>query len=358
MLAAIDAARESVRLETYIYAPGALGDRFRAALIRAAQRGVRVRMMADALGSVTLPSSYFKPLQDAGGEARWFNPLSWSRAGIRDHRKLLVCDDRIAFVGGFNITNEYDGDGVTAGWRDVGLRLDGSLASQLRRAFDEMFERAVFERKRRRLRLPLFGRLKRRRHTDEQLLLSGPSWGGSPIKNSLRRDLATAGSAQIVTAYFLPTWRLRRQLNRIARNGGRVQLILAGKSDVTVSQLAARSLYRRFLKAGVEIYEYQPQVLHAKLIIANDAVYVGSANLDQRSLNINYELMVRFQQPEVTAQAQEVFQTILAHSRRITLEEWNRSRSLWRTLKQHWAYFLLARIDPYLARRQWRALPD
>ena len=137
-----------------------------------------------------------------------------------------------------------------------------------------------------------------------------------------------------------------------------MQLILPGKSDVLISQLAGQSLYRRFLKAGVQIHEYQPQILHAKLIIADDIVYVGSANLDPRSLDINYELMIRFEHPAMATQARAIFAGSLAHCRRITPEEWQQSRTLWRRFKQRWAYWLLVRIDPYLARRQWRTLPD
>jgi cardiolipin synthase len=174
----------------------------------------------------------------------------------------------------------------------------------------------------------------------------------------LLRDLAYAGSVQLMVGYFLPPLRLRRQLVRLARRGGAVELILAGKSDVAVSLLAARSLYRRLLKSGVEIDEYQPQILHAKLFIIDDVVYVGSANLDQRSFNINYELMVRFRSPELAAQAREIFLASLSHCRSISLEEWCRSRSLWQRIKARVAYFLLVRMDPYLARRQWRALRD
>jgi cardiolipin synthase len=145
---------------------------------------------------------------------------------------------------------------------------------------------------------------------------------------------------------------------RISRRGGTVQLILSGKSDVLISQLAARSLYRRFLKAGVQIHEYQPQVLHAKLIIADDAVYVGSANLDPRSLDINYELMIRFDHPDMAAQARAIYAGSLAHCRQITRQEWQKSGTIWRRVKQRWAYWLLVRIDPYLARRQWQELPD
>jgi len=357
MLAAIDSAQQSVRLETYIYAPGKLGEQFRQALVGAQQRGARVRVLVDALGSYNLPANFWAPLREAGGEARVFNPLSFHRLGIRNHRKLLVCDDQVAFVGGANIAPEYDGDGVTSGWCDLGLKIEGPLARQLALSFDEMYERADFLHKR-------FVRLRRSDAKKvllapgEQVLLSGPGRGSSPIKRALRRDLARARSVQIIAAYFLPTWRLRRQLGSIPRHGGSVQLILAGKSDVLVSQLAGRSLYRRLLRSGVQIHEYQPQVLHAKLVVIDDLVYVGSANFDQRSFHINYELMVRFYSPAMARQARELFARNLQHCRQITLQEWLSTRSFWQRLKQHWAYFLLVRLDPYLARRQWRRLPD
>jgi len=357
MLASIEAARTSVCLEAYIYAPGSLGERFRDALVRARRRGARVQVLIDALGSFGLPGDFWKPLTEAGGEARWFNPLSLHRLGIRNHRKLLVCDETVAYVGGFNIAPEYEGDGVRCGWCDLGLRLEGPLVAQLRQSFEEMFARAGFQHKR-------FARLLKspaRRIVSvphEQLLLSGPGRGLSPIKRALKRDLERAGSVQIMVAYFLPTWQLRRQLARVVRRGGRVQLILAGKSDVAVSRLAAQSLYPRLLKAGVQIHEYQPQILHAKLFIIDEVVYVGSANLDPRSININYELAIRFVDPRVAQQAREVFRACLSHSQNISLQDWTRRHSLWRRFKQHWAYFLLVRLDPYIARRQWKALPD
>jgi len=357
MLGAIDAAKGSVRLETYIYAAGPLGERFRDVLVRAQWRGVQVRVLIDALGSYGLPGGFWNPLRDVGGQVRVFNPLSLHRLGIRNHRKLLVCDDFVAFVGGFNIASEYDGDGVSHGWCDVGLRMEGPLGKELGASFDEMFDRADF------LHKP-FARLRKssvKRTVDaprEQLLFSGPGRGRSPITRALRRDLACASAVRIMAAYFLPPWRLRRQLAGTARRGGRVQLILPGKSDVAVSRLAAQSLYRRFLEAGVEIFEYQPQILHAKLIIIDDVVYVGSANLDRRSFHINYELMVRFQSEEMASQARDLFAGHLKHSRLITSEDWCRSRSFWQRLKQHWAYFLLVRLDPYIARWQWRGLPD
>jgi len=357
MLAAIATAQEAVCLETYTWSAGPLAERFRQALLAARQRGARVRVLVDALGSMGLPAAFWKPLRAAGGEVRLFNPLTLNRLGIRDHRKLLVCDQRVAFIGGCNIASEYEGDGVTRGWCEVGLRVEGSLAAQLAASFEEMFARADFQHKRF-MRLRKSAARKTVLASNQQLLLSGPGRGPSPIKRALRRDLVEARNVQIMAAYFLPPWRLRRQILGVARRGGRVQLILAGKSDVLISQLAGQSLYGRFLKAGIELYEYQPQILHAKLIVIDAVVYAGSANLDQRSLNINYELMIRFEDNEMAGQARELFNNALKHCRQITLAEWGKSSTIWRRLQRRWAYLLLVRLDPYIARRQWRALPD
>ena len=357
MLAAIDAAGESVCMEVYTFEDSPLGQRFREALIRARGRGVRVRVLVDAIGSVMLSNSFWDPLQKAGGEIRVFNAISLRRLIIRSHRKLLVCDERVAIIGGFNISPAYEGDGVKSGWCDVGLRIeDLPLAKQLAVSFDEMFERADFRHKRF-VRWRKFGAKKTVTLPVEQILYSGPGRGRSPFKQSLRQDLAHAKDVRMVVAYFLPPWRLRHALMRVARRGGRVQLILAGKTDVPLARLAAQSLYRRLLAAGVEIYEYQPQILHAKLFIVDGVVYTGSSNLDIRSLQINYELMIRLADAGMTDKAREIFNGFLKHCRQVTAEDWRRSRTFWSRLKQRWAYFLLNRVDPYVARYQWRALP-
>ena len=365
MLAAIADAKKEVCLETYTFSPGSPGERFRDELIHARQRGLRVRVLIDALGSYGLPADFFKPLQAVGGEVRLFNPFevtlfkpfALNRMSIRNHRKLLVCDDQVAFVGGFNIAPEYEGDGVKCGWCDVGLKITGPLSVQLASSFDEMFARAAFRHKRF-MRFRRFDAKKSVTYPTEQILFGGPGRGQSPLKRALGKDLEHARDVKIMVAYFLPTWSLRRGLTDVVRRGGNVQLILAGKSDVAISQLAGRSLYRRFLKFGVEIHEYEPQILHAKLIIIDDVVYVGSSNLDQRSLHINYELMIRFQNAQVAKEAREVFNCALQHSRRIELEQWRKSRTLWEKLKQRFAYWVLVRLDPYFARRLWRSLPD
>ena len=357
MLAAIDTAQRQVSLENYIFSGGFLGHRFLEALLRAQQRGARVRVLVDAFGSLTLSDDFWRPLRAAGGEARFFNRLALDRFEIRNHRKLLVCDESVAFVGGFNIAPEYEGDGLTRGWRDLGLRVKGPVAAELAASFDEMFALADFKHKR----FVRFRRAPLKRTVDslgEQILLGGPGRGPNPIKRALHTDFAHAHNIQIMAAYFLPTGRLRRDLIRACRRGGVVQLILAGKSDVLLSQLAAQSLYRTFLKSGAEIYEYEPQILHAKLILVDDVVYAGSANLDPRSLSINYELMLRFHNSQMAGEARTIFAEALGHCRKIELEAWLRTRTFWARLKRRWSYFLLARLDPYLASRQWRALGD
>lgn len=355
MLGAIDRATHSVRMEMYIFNASPIAERFREALIHACQRGLKVQVLIDAFGSITLPESFWQTFRESGGKFRWFNPLKLKRLSLRDHRKILVCDDRIGFVGGFNISTEYQGNGVTDGWRDLGLRIRGPLVPELSRAFDEMFAQADF-------RQGLFRRLRRSSQqrtvtaSDGKLLLSAPGRERSPLKAALYQDLKGARRVQIICAYFLPTWRLRRELFRVALRGGKVQLILPGKSDVPLSRLASQSLYRRMFRIGIEIYEYQPQILHAKLIVIDDVVYAGSANLDVRSLHMNYELLIRIDDARLAAEAREIFNGDLRHCLRIQPAAWRRTRTLWGRLKGRWAYFLLARVDPFLARQQLKLL--
>jgi len=352
MLAAIAQARQSIRLEMYTVRVGAAAEQFRQALIEARLRGARAQVLVDAAGSMGLPQSFWEPFRQAGGEFRWFNPLSLNLFSIRDHRKLLVCDDQLAFIGGVNIASEYQGDGVTSGWRDLGLAMRGPLAGELAAAFDEMFACAD-------LRHPPFSRLRAsaRQKTvaapEARLLLGGPS-RNNPIKLSLRRDIERAQRVWIICSYFLPPWRIRRALARAARRGARVRLILPGKSDVAISLLAGRSFYRRLLMAGVEIYEYQPQILHAKLFLIDGIVYAGSANLDARGLNINYELLARLSDPALARRGAEIFERDLALCRRIELESWRKARSLLDRIKARLACFILARVDPFVASRQWK----
>jgi len=351
----IQSARTSIRFEMYIFRSDAIGLRIREDLMEAAQSGVAVKVLVDAVGSQGLDDDFWTPLRRAGAEVRWFNPFRLDRFAIRNHRKLLLCDDATALVGGFNAAAEYDGDGVTRGWCDLGAVLSGVPIRELAQSFDLLFHLAEFKHGR----LAKWLKAKQTiglRPASGDVLFNLPVRNYSSIKTTLYHTLAKARTVQIISAYFLPTWRLRQYMQRIARSGGKVQLILAGKSDVQISQTASRSLYRTLLRSGVEIYEYQPQILHAKLYLIDDYVYVGSANLDKRSLGINYELLVRTDNAVAVQGGREVFADILSRSQQITWKEWKKSRSLWTRFTQKVAYFFLVHLDPYIARQQLRML--
>ena len=355
MLEEIGQAESSIRLETFIYHSGEVGDAFRDALIVAQKRGVRVRVMCDAFGSIKLLTSYWDGLIAAGGEFRWFNPLHPNRLIYRDHRKILVVDEKVGFIGGLNIGTDYCGDGVTCGWRDLGLRIEGPLARELADTFNDLFARADCRHR----------RFQRIRHTradavvtgeDWTLLLTGPGRGHRALKQTLAHDFSRAKSIRIMSAYFLPNFRLLRELKRAAKRGVRVQLILAGKSDVWLMRIATRGLYPSLLRAGIEVYEYDPQILHAKVVVADDLVYAGSANLDARSLSINYEVLVRLPNRELAEEAREIFDNDLKYCRRIDRKEFRKGRKPWQKILERWAFFILARVDPYIARQQRRYL--
>jgi cardiolipin synthase len=349
MLAAIAAAQRSVQLEMYMFAPSPVADSFTNALVEACRRGVRVQVLLDAFGSMPLPDHYWEEFRKVGGQIRRFNPSGLKRFGIRDHRKILVCDDLWAFVGGANIAAEYRGDGVVSGWRDLGLKMHGPLARELAAASDEMFARAHLQHK-------LFSRLRRSPwqltvpFSGGEILMTGPGRNNT-IKLALSRDLRHAQCVDIVCAYFLPPRRILRQMGILARHGVKVRLILPGRSDVFLSHLAAQSFYHRLLRAGVEVYEYQPQILHAKMFLIDDIVYVGSSNLDSRSLNINYELMLRLPEPGLAAEGRKIFSDIKAHSRRIEIVDWRRSRNIFERVRGRLARWVLAHLDPYLAKQ-------
>lgn len=354
LLSEIEKAKESVRLETYIFDAGYPGDDIHDALLSALRRGVRVKVLLDAFGSMDLPSDYWSAVKMAGGEVKFFNPLFLSRIAFRDHRKLLVCDNKAAFVSGFNISPTETGDGITHGWRDLGLRLTGAVVHDLSASFERMFNVAKFRHHRLprlRLRRPRFFHRPQEK-PEPSLLASGPGGVDSNIKFTLLRDLQHARSIRIISAYFLPTRRIRKILIQAARQGRDVIIITAGKTDVATARYAGRALYNRLLKAGVKIHEYDAQILHSKLIVADNVVYVGSANLDTRSLNINYELLVRIKDTHLAQEAQEIFRDYLPHCKKINYATWAQSRGFWEKLIERVSHFALARLDFFLARRQ------
>jgi cardiolipin synthase len=189
-----------------------------------------------------------------------------------------------------------------------------------------------------------------------EVMAMGPGLGRNAFHASLLRSLRRARNVRIVSAYFVPSFRLRRALQRVARRGGRVRLLLAGKTDVPLVQAAGRAFYGALLQAGVEIAEYQPQVLHAKLALVDGAVFAGSSNLDARSLGINYELMVRLLDAALAEQGRKIFEADWARARVIDAEQWARGRSWLTRWREGVALFLLTRFDLWFARRQLRRL--
>jgi cardiolipin synthase len=355
----INAATVSVRVETYILREEGPAGWLREALLAAKQRGLDVRLLVDAFGADEhVRGAFLQPLRDAGVTVKIFNPQRWLRRSFRNHRKLLACDGEHAILGGFNIAPEYAGDGVTQGWLDTALYVGGPIVPQLEASFDAMLTLAPFtppamRRFRKALKQGFGAVTPAPAEPPVQLLMTGPYTHGWVLRRRLAADMGKAHDIAIAAAYFLPASSYRRLLYRAAKRGP-ARILLPGKSDVAAARLAAERYYGRLLSRNVQIFEYQPQILHAKLLIADDVVYVGSANLDRRSLHINYELLLRFSWPELAADARRWFEQTLAHSEQVDLPKLRQRRGIWRRLLSWLSYLLLARVDPLLARRGFR----
>lgn len=358
----IDGAIQSIRLETYILREEGPAERFRDALLRACERGVRVRVLLDAFGSEEVSEEFVKPLRDAGVRVARFNPQRFLRLTFRNHRKLLVVDCAAAVVGGFNIGPEYAGDGISRGWCDSGLVIRGPVALELARSFDFMFSLAPFtpwrlRRYRRRIQRDAAGSTHHvAGNGPVELFVQGPMHPRRVLRRALQHDLRAAQDVAIASAYFLPAPDIRRMLYRVMRAAGRVRILLAGKTDVPLARYAAERFYRRLFGRGIAIHEYQPQILHAKIVIIDDVLYAGSCNLDRRSLQINHELLLRLEWPELAADARAWFEAALQHAPAVDPPQWRAARTLWQRLRSRFAYQLLGRLDPLLARRGFRSI--
>ena len=350
MLQHIEQAQHSVALEFYICKPGRVTDRFRMALMAACTRGVRVQLLLDAFGSDEVGGGYWREFEQRGGQLRWFNPMRLLRLSFRNHRKLLVTDSLTAIVGGLNLADEYDGDGVTRGWCDLALELRGPVVDTLSGSFVRMWALATFEA----TQLRDFVRtrpLSDRDPSRPTLLLAGPGCRTVDLRRQLYADLRTASRVTVHAAYFLPSRELGRLLAEVALRG-EVRILIPAISDVPVAQLATWHAIRRIGGSAIQFFEYLPQMMHGKLLVIDDLVYIGSANLDVRSRLINYELMLRLPIPALAEQARGIFDADLQHSRPSRMHR----PSWWLRVRQRAAYWLLARVDPYFASRKLRML--
>lgn len=355
MCALIAAARDCVELETYIYQPDAVGDRFRTCLVDAASRGVQVRVLVDSFGSDDLPGHYFDALVHAGGEVRRFNPKRLLRLSFRNHRKLLRCDQH-AIVGGLNIADEYDGDGIERGWKDLAVEVTGPIVASLAASFERMWQLAPFGRPDVRAfwnaRRPSPGDAT---GTEMELLLSGAGCPSGTLRRRLAEDIRRSRRCIAWAAYFLPSRRLGKAIRTAARNGD-MQIMLGAQSDVPMSRWASERHFTRLLRAQVRLYEYLPQILHTKAVVADGVVYMGSANLDVRSLRINFELLLRIPSPALAARLRAEFEDDTGRAREIQLQSWRRGRTWWHSARSYVAYQVLARLDPYVATRKLQSL--
>lgn len=350
MLKLIAAARHSIALSMYMFDSDHSGTAVRDALVNAARRGVRVALLVDSFGSAKTPASFFQPIADAGGSYHFFSSR-WQRSYlIRNHQKVLIADARHALIGGYNITDQYFGRRGDQDWEDLGLTVSGPDVARISDYLSELIALSADGG----VRLLALRRLIVQWHPGDgalQWLVGGPTNRLSPWARALKRDLQNARLIDIVAAYFSPTQSILRRLARAARSGGAVRLVLAGKTDNGATIGAARILYGYLLKRQVRICEYRPRLLHTKLIVIDDAAYIGSANLDIRSLFINKELMLRIDDAAVADHLRDLADT-LARQSDVQTAQLHRERLSWfNRLRWSLAYLLVNSVDYNIGRR-------
>jgi cardiolipin synthase A/B len=352
LLDIIEGAQHSLRLFFYIFGHDTMALRVREALIDARNRGVEVTLMVDGFGSADRPDSLYAPLIEAGATFARFN-AKWGRGYLlRNHQKIVVADEIHALIGGSNVVENYFSDHPEGkSWHDLYVRVEGPAAKRLARYFDRLKTWMLGDRQTlRRLTLLLA------RHSDGigslRWMMAGPFRRMSPLTRRVKLDLDGASQLDMVQAYFAPNWGMLRRIGRVSsRADGKARVITAARSDNGTTIAAARHCYRRLLGSGVEVYEYLPQMLHMKLIIVDDIVYIGSANFDMRSLFINAEIMLRIEDAGLANQMRAFFEAQLVHSDAIT-EDKHRARSSWMA-RARWllAYFLVSTVDFTVTRR-------
>ena len=318
MLAAIAAARESVKLETYIFADDTIGRMFGEALVEAARRGVEVTVLYDAFGSWSSRRHFFQSLRREGVKLAAFSPLrpwQWRLLSRRDHRKLLVIDGRRAFVGGVNIADCWAPRGECGGWRDDVLELEGPAAAGLDGLFRATWRSQCHEQ---------LGHFHDRRPRGDVGI--GVVAARRAIHQAYLHAINRARESVLISAcYFVPDHKILQALRRARRRGVEVSLVLAGKSDMRAVMFAGRAFYDRLLRWGVSIYEWSDVVLHSKTAVV-DGVWatVGSFNLDRWSLFNNHELNLVFADRRAAKRLVDSFRADCGRCLPITRDGWRR----------------------------------
>lgn len=345
LLGMIDGAKSTLRLFFYIFGNDATAEKVRAALIAARQRGVKIWLLVDGFGSANWADEVFKPLIDAGVFFARFNPR-WGRGYLlRNHQKIVVADDARAIIGGSNVLDHYFADDPNGeSWHDLLLQIEGPAVGRLGRYFDGLRRWTASERPTLRMLLHLMSR-RSDKSGNIRWLFNGPFSRLSPLTRSIRQDIGSAKCCDMIQAYFAPNWGMLRRLANVEKRGGDMRLISAARSDNFATVAAARHCYRRLLRNRIRIFEYQPQMLHVKLIVADNTVYIGSANFDMRSLYINGEVMVRIEDGGFAERMRGLVDAHVPYCNEISRED-HRAESTWLT-RLRWliAYFVVSTVD-------------
>jgi cardiolipin synthase A/B len=326
-LEAIRGATQSVNLEAYIFHKGEIAQKYLEAFTERARAGVRVNLTLDAFGSAGTGRSFFKPLLAAGGKVNWYNSPRWDRLmhmDNRTHRELMIVDGRIGFIGGAGIADQwYKETHGQPRWRDSVVRVEGEAVYNLQSTFAENWlsssgELLTGE--------AYFPRIQNPHPLVSMVVNSTPTVGGSTRARILFQLLLASArrSISITTPYFLPDKSLMQELCNAVERGLRVRILVPGrKSDHMVTRSTSRAGYGQLLKAGAEVYEYQPSMIHAKVLCVDDLwLVVGSTNFDNRSFGINDEVNLAMRDAAVAMRFQDDTARDLKESRRVSLEDW------------------------------------
>jgi cardiolipin synthase len=347
MLDAIRSARSTITFETYIYWSGKIGRDFADALSQRARAGVKVHVLLDWVGSGKMDPELLEEMERSGVQIRKYHPLRWyhlSRMNNRTHRKLLVVDGSVGFTGGVGIADIWLGHAQDEDhWRDSHFRLEGPAVGQMQAAFMDNWMKTEGE--------VLHGEeyfppLSPRGDALAQVFNSSPGEGAESVRLMYLLSIASAReSIRIAAAYFVPDTLSVQTFVEARERGVKVELIVPGtRTDAEIVRKASRSRWGDLLRAGVEIYEYEPTMFHCKVMIVDDAwVSVGSTNFDNRSFRLNDEANLNVFDREFARTQVEVFEMDRSRARRLTLEQWQ-DRPWTEKLAEHAAGLLRAQL--------------
>jgi cardiolipin synthase len=330
MLEAIRSARRTITFETYIYWSGRIGDQFAAALIERARAGVSVHLMLDWVGCDKISHTLVEEMKSGGIEVERYHAVHWftlGRLNNRTHRKVLIVDGTTSFTGGVGIADVWAGHAQDADhWRDIHFKVRGPVSAQMQAAFLDNWIKTTGH--------VLHGdayfpAIEPSGDMDMQMFISSPDGGSDSMRLMYLTALtATAHSIDMEAAYFVPDPLMIRELIGARRRGVRIRLLVPiAHLDAKVVGIASKSEWGALLEQGVEIYLYQPTMLHCKMLIFDAyMVSVGSTNFDMRSFELNDEASLNVYDRRFARQMTEVFENDLKYSEPYTLEDWkNRS---------------------------------